>query len=57
MGRKSEGVLGGEPQEKEWESQEKEWESQVKKLISQIKAWNRQVIGSKITNKIATPAS
>lgn len=30
MGRKSEGVLGGEPQEKEWESQEKGWESQVK---------------------------
>ncbi|MBZ9532805.1 hypothetical protein KGR20_00855 [Cytobacillus oceanisediminis] len=71
LGRKSEGVLGGEPQEKEWESQEKEWKlqvkgwesqvkgvkSQVKKLISQIKAWNRQVIGSKITNKIATPAS
>ena len=64
LGRKSEGVLGGEPQEKEWESQVKGWElqvkgvkSQVKKLISQIKAWNRQVIGSKITNKIATPAS
>jgi len=30
LGRKSEGVLGGEPQEKEWESQEKEWKLQIK---------------------------
>ena len=30
LGRKSEGVLGGEPQEKEWKSQVKGWESQVK---------------------------